>query len=48
MTPGFLTGANGNVDGRSRSGNVDVDWRDASGEDPGTEGREQKLWDWMR
>lgn len=40
MIFGFLIGVNGNVDGRLRSGNVDVDWRDVSGEELGIEGRE--------
>lgn len=47
MTPGFLTGANRQVDGRPRRGNVDRDWRDAFGEDTDTEEREQQPWDWV-
>ena len=45
MTPGFLTGANGQVVGSPRRGNIGIDWRHAWGEDTDTEECEQKPWD---
>ena len=45
MTPGFLTGASRQVGGRPRRGNVDIDFRAASGEHPDTEECEQPPWD---
>lgn len=39
MTPGFLVGANGQVDGSPRRGNMDTDWRHACSED-----RYRRLW----
>lgn len=42
MSPGFLTGANGQVDGSPRRGNIGIDWRHAWGEDTDTEECEQK------
>lgn len=28
LIPGFLTGANGQMDGKQRRGNVGIDWRE--------------------